>query len=65
VLQLQPGSYLVPGGLAVGPGCLAWNTSAAASYVASAKPVAAARITDGAATWGGVQGLGGDVLASR
>jgi hypothetical protein len=65
VLQLPAGNYLVPGGLAVGPGYLAWNTSAAASYVASAKSLAAARITDGSASWGAVQGLGSDVLASR
>jgi hypothetical protein len=65
VLRLPPGNYLTPGGLAVGPGYLAWNTSAAASYVASAKSLAAMRITDGSATWGGVQGLGSDVLASR
>jgi hypothetical protein len=64
VLGLPPGSYLVPGGLAVGPGYLAWNTSAAASYVASAKSLATARITDGAVTWGGLQGVGSDVLAS-
>jgi hypothetical protein len=64
-LQLQAGNYLAPGGLAVGPGYLAWNTSAGASYVASAKNLAAARITDGFATQGGVQGLGSDVLASR
>jgi hypothetical protein len=65
VLQLPAGNYLVPGGLAVGPGYLAWNTSAAASYVASAKSLAAARITDGTASWGAVQGVGSDVLASR
>jgi hypothetical protein len=64
VLQLRPGNYLVPGSLAVGPGYLAWDTSAAASYVASAKSLAAARVTDGSASWGGVQGLGSDVLAS-
>jgi hypothetical protein len=65
VLQLPAGNYLVPGGLAVGPGYLAWNTSAAASFVASAKSLAAARITDGSTSWGAVQGLGSDVLASR
>jgi hypothetical protein len=65
VLRLPPGSYLEPGGLAVGPGYLAWNVSTAASYVASAKSLAAIKITDGTATWGGVQGLGNDVLASR
>jgi hypothetical protein len=65
VLQLPPGSYLVPGGLAVGRGYLAWDTSAAASYVASTKTLAAARITDGTTTWGRVQGVGSAVLASR
>jgi hypothetical protein len=76
VLQLPAGSHLSdgglksggidgPSGLAVGPGYLAWNTSAGASYVASAKTLAATRITDGTATWGAVQGLGGWVLASR
>jgi hypothetical protein len=65
VLQLAPGNYLVPGGLAVGPGYLAWNTSAAASYVASAKSLAATRITDGNSSWGVVQGVGSTVLASR
>jgi hypothetical protein len=65
VLELPPGNYLEPGGLALGPGYLAWNTSAAASFVASAKSLAAARITDGAATFGRVQGVGSDVLASR
>jgi hypothetical protein len=65
VLQLPVGSYLVPGGLAVGAGYLAWNTSAAASYVASAKSLAATRITDGSTSWGGVQSVGSNVLASR
>jgi hypothetical protein len=65
VLRLQSGNYLTPGGLAVGPGYLAWDTSSAASYVASTKTLAAMRITDATATWGGVQGLGSDVLASR
>jgi hypothetical protein len=65
VLHLPADDYLVPGGLAVGPGYLAWDTAAAASYVASAKTLAAARITDGVVAWGGVQGLGNDVLASR
>jgi len=65
VLRLPAGNYLVPGGLAVGPGYLAWDTSAAASYVASTKTLAAARITDGTTTWGRVQGLGSAVLASR
>jgi hypothetical protein len=65
VLRLPVGSYLVPGGLAVGKGYLAWNTSTAASYVASAKGLAATRITDGTGTWGEVQGVGSAVLASR
>jgi hypothetical protein len=65
VLAMPNGSYLVPGGLAVGPGYLAWNTSAAASFVASAKTLAATRITNGSATWGFVQGSGRFVLASR
>lgn len=75
VLRLPAGSHLsvggvasvatVPSGLAVGPGYLAWNTSAGASYVASAKTLAATRITDGTATWTAVQGLGDFVLASR
>ncbi|MGB6453928.1 MAG: hypothetical protein WBH47_05480 [Streptosporangiaceae bacterium] len=75
VLRLPPGSYLSPGGvasgeivpsgLAVGPGYLAWSTSAGASYVASAKTLAAIRITDGTTTWGAAQGLGDSVLASR
>jgi hypothetical protein len=42
-----------------------WNTSAGGSFVASAKSLAATRITDGTATWGAVQGLGDTVLASR
>ena len=75
VFTLPPGSHLSPGGiaadgfaprgLAVGPGYLAWSTSAGASFVASAKTLAAARITDGTATWGAVQGLGDYVLTSR
>jgi hypothetical protein len=75
VLALPPGSELAPGerpaggptpgGLAVGPGYLAWNTSAGASYVASTKTLAATRITDGTATRGAVQGLDDYVLASR
>jgi hypothetical protein len=75
VLRLPAGSQLSPGGLAsvgiapsgleVGPGYLAWNTSAGASYVASAKTLAATRITDGTATWGAVQGLGDYIFASR
>jgi hypothetical protein len=65
VLRLPSGSHLVPGGLALGRGYLAWNTSAGASFVASARSLAATRITDGTVTWGTVQGLGSDVLASR
>jgi len=65
VLRLPPGNYLAPGGLAVGPGYLAWNTSAAASFVASTKSLAASTVTDGAATWGTVHGVGSDVFASR
>jgi hypothetical protein len=65
VLRLPPGNYLEPGGLAVGPGYLAWDTSAAASFVASTKSLAATTVTDGAATWGTVQGVGSDVFASR
>jgi hypothetical protein len=65
VLTEPNGSYLAPGGLAVGPRYLAWTTAAAASYVASAKTLAATRITDGNATFGVMQGLGGYVLASR
>lgn len=65
VLTEPRGSWLAPGGLAVGRGFLAWTTAAAASFVASAKTLAATRITDGNATFGLVQGLGGSVLASR
>jgi hypothetical protein len=75
VLALPAGGHLSAGGLAsggfaprgiaVGASYLAWNTSAGASYVASAKTLAAIRITDGTASWGAVQGLGDYVLASR
>jgi hypothetical protein len=64
VLRLPSGSFLAPGGLAVGPGYLAWTTAAAASFVASAKTLAATRITDGNITFGLVQGSGSFVLAS-
>jgi hypothetical protein len=67
--QLSPGGLIsggiMPSGLAVGPGYLAWNTSAGASYVASAKTLAATRITDATGTWGAVQGLGSYIFASR
>jgi hypothetical protein len=70
VLVLPPGNRLAPGGvaprgIAVGPGYLAWNTSAGASFVASAKTLAATRISDGTASWGVVQGFGGYLLASK
>jgi hypothetical protein len=65
VLRLTDGDYLAPDGLAIGPGYLAWSTAGAASFVASAKTLAATRITDGNATFGLVQGLGGDVFVTR
>jgi hypothetical protein len=65
VLQLPGGDYFAPGGLAVGPGYLAWTTAAAATFVASAKTLAATRIADGNATFGLVQGSGRYVLATR
>jgi hypothetical protein len=56
------GSTFTPGELSLGPGYLGWETASAESYLASTHSLAAARIVNGTTTWGGLQGLGNNIV---
>jgi hypothetical protein len=63
VLIAQSDANFGAGPPVLGTGYLGWTTDSAASSVASTTTLAAAVITNGNTTYGGVQGMGYDVLA--